>query len=221
MYKVIRTFAIVVFAAFQVHALGLQTVFDNQKKAAFPDTCELFMRTEVSLSGQPAQIVETNVVTAGKTKSLTIIKSSMMQMKMVQNNGRMKVTDLKTGKKLPAQNMPSQNPGDVTKQMGNPEDYNAPVQSGNLWKITPKDAAKPTLYYSQKNKRVMKMEVTVNGASSTSEFEYCDNSCELPGTLKKTTIMTKLPNGGESKVVLEVLKAKQRHVLPSKMFDVE
>lgn len=221
MNKVIRTFAIVVFAAFQVHALGLQTVFDNQKKAAFPDTCELFMRTEVSLSGQPAQIVETNVVTAGKTKSLTIIKSSMMQMEMVQNNGRMKVTDLKTGKKLPAQNMPSQNPGDVTKQMGNPEDYNAPVQSGNLWKITPKDASKPTLYYSAKRKRVVKMTVDVQGTDTETLLEYCDNSCELPGTLKKTTITTKLPNGGESKVVLEVLKAKQRHVLPSKMFDVE
>ena len=49
----------------------------------------------------------------------------------------------------------------------------------------------------------------------------CDNSCPLPGTLKKVTIKTTTPQGGESTVVLEVLKAKQRHVLPMKMFDVE
>ena len=49
----------------------------------------------------------------------------------------------------------------------------------------------------------------------------CDNSCPLPGTLKKVTIKTSAPQGGESTVVLEVLKAKQRHVLPMKMFDVE
>lgn len=49
----------------------------------------------------------------------------------------------------------------------------------------------------------------------------CDNSCPLPGTLKKVTIKTSAPQDGESTVVLEVLKAKQRHVLPMKMFDVE
>lgn len=221
MNKVIRTFAIVAFATFQAYALGLQTVFDNQKKAAFPDTCEMQMRTTVTLPGQTAQVVNMALLTAGENKSITTIKSSMMQMEMVQNNGRMKVTDLKTGKKLPAQNMPAQNPADVNKQMGSPEDYNNPIVEGNLWKITPKDATKPTLYYSQKNKRVMKMEVTVNGANSTSEFEYCDNSCELSGTLRKVTIKTAVPQGGEGTVVLEVLKAKRRHVLPSKMFDVE
>lgn len=46
---------------------------------------------------------------------------------------------------------------------GSPEDYNNPIAEGNLWKLTPKDPAKPTLYYSQKNKRVMKMNVAVNG----------------------------------------------------------
>ena len=67
----------------------------------------------------------------------------------------------------------------------------------------------------------MKMSVVVNGATAVSEFEYCDNSCPLPGTLKKVVIKTTAPQGGESTVVLEVLKAKQRRVLPMKMFDVE
>lgn len=52
----------------------------------------------------------------------------------------------------------------------------------------------------------------------------CENhgnaSGELPGTLKKVTIVTRVADG-ESKVVLEVLGAKLRHVLPGKIFDVE
>lgn len=202
-------------------ALSLQTVFENQKKSAFPDTCETQMRTTVTLPNTLPQVVNMTLLTAGESKSVTTIKSSIMQMEMVQNNGRMKVTDLKTGKKLPAQNMPAQNPADVNKQMGSPEDYNNPVAEGNLWKITPKDPSKPTLYYSQKKKRVVKMNVVVNGANAVSEFEYCDNSCPLPGTLKKVTIKTSVPQGGESTVVLEVLNAKQRHILPIKMFNVD
>lgn len=221
MNNAIKTFMIVALAILQAHALSLQSVFENQKKSAFPDTCEMQMRTTVNLPNMVPQVVNVSLLTAGENKSITTIKSSMMQMEMVQNNGRMKVIDLKTGKKLPTQNMPAQNPADVNKQMGSPEDYNNPVADGNLWKITPKDASKPALYYSQKNKRVMKMEVTVNGANSVSEFEYCDNSCSLPGTLKKATVKTKAPQGGESTVVLEVLKAKQRHLLPMKIFDVE
>lgn len=221
MNNLFKIFAAVSFVVIQANALSLQTVFDNQKKSAFPDTCEMQMRTTVTLPNTLPQVVNMTLLTAGESKSITTIKSSMMQMEMVQNNGRMKVTDLKTGKKLPAQNMPAQNPADVNKQMGSPEDYNNPVAEGNLWKITPKDPSKPTLYYSQKKKRVMKMSVVVNGANAVSEFEYCDNSCPLPGTLKKVVIKTTAPQGGESTVVLEVLKAKQRRVLPMKMFDVE
>lgn len=221
MNNLFKIFAVVSFVVIQANALSLQTVFDNQKKSAFPDTCEMQMRTTVTLPNMQPQVVNMALLTAGENKSITTIKSSMMQMEMVQNNGRMKVTDLKTGKKLPAQNMPAQNPADVNKQMGSPEDYNNPVAEGNLWKITPKDPSKPTLYYSQKKKRVMKMSVVVNGATAVSEFEYCDNSCPLPGTLKKVVIKTTAPQGGESTVVLEVLKAKQRRVLPMKMFDVE
>lgn len=221
MNKMIKILTAVFFVTLQAYALSLQTVFDNQKKAAFPDTCEMQMRTTVTLPGMPSQVVNMALLTAGESKSITTIKSSMMQMEMVQNNGRMKVTDLKTGKKLPAQNMPTQNLADVNKLMGAPEDYNNPIAEENLWKITPKEAAKPTLYYSQKNKRVMKMNMVVNGVGSVSEFEYCDNSCPLPGTLKKVTIKTTAPQGGEGTVVLEVLKAKQRHLLPMKMFNVE
>lgn len=221
MNKLINIFAFAVFCTAPSFALGLQTVFDNQKKSAFPDTCEMQMQTTVTLPGQPAQVVGTTLITAGESKSITTIKSSMMQMEIVQNGGRMKMTDLKTGKRLPAQNVPARNPADVNGQMGDPADYNAPIAEGGLWKITPKDASKPTLFYSASQKRVVKMTAIVNGATTESEFEYCDNSCPLPGTLKKATIKTTLPQGGESNVILEVRKAKLRHVLPSKMFDVE
>lgn len=219
--NLVKVLLFLLFVITPSFALELNAVFENQKKAAFPDTCEMQMNTIVTFPGQLAQTVETTVITAGEDKSLTTIKSNFMQMRIVQNGGRMKVTDLKTGKSLPAQGLPQQNPADVNKQMGNPENYKAPVAEGALWKLLPKETSKPTLYYSSKLKRVIKMEVLINGVNSISEFEYCDNSCPLPGTLKKVTIKTLNPQGGESTVVLEILKAKQRHVLPTKMFDVE
>ena len=104
--------------ALPVFALDVQAVFDNQKKSAFPDTCELLMRTTVSLPGQGAQTVETSVLNKGKDKSVTIVKSSAIQMKIVQNGNRTRITDLKSGKVLPAQNMPPQNPADISVQLG-------------------------------------------------------------------------------------------------------
>lgn len=215
-----RVVLVTAFVMVPSFALDLNAVFDNQKKAAFPDTCEMQMRTTVTLPGQAAQVVDMTVINAGESKSVSTIKSSVMQMKMVQNGGRVKITDLKTGKTLPAENMPQQNPADVSKQMGSPADYNTPVKDGELWKIIPKNASKPTLYYSAAQKRVVKMTVVVSGATTESEFEYCGNSCALPGTLKKATITTTLDAGGVSHVVMDVLSAKQRKVLPSGMFDL-
>lgn len=202
-------------------ALDANTVFANQKKSAFPDTCEMKMKTTVSLPGMPVQTVNTSVINAGSDKSITTIESSMIRMKIIQNDGRMKVIDLKTGQTLPAQNMPKQNPADITSQMGSPSDYMAPVKSGSLWKLVPKDASKPILFYSEKVKRVVKMNMVVNGSSSEIALEYCDAACSLPGTLKKTEIITSLPSGEKSSVVMDVVSAKARHILPAKMFNVE
>ncbi len=201
-------------------ALDLQAIFDNQKKSAFPDTCEMQMRTTMEIPGFAPQKVDADVINAGPAKSIATIQSGAMQMKIVQNGGRMKATDLKTGKALPAQNIPRQGMTDVSKQVGSPEDYNAPVRQGTLWKITPKDSSKPTLLYSAKSRRIVKMTALVNGAESETEFEYCDNTCRLPGTLKKTTTTTKF-GGTSSKVVVEILQAREHHSLPSRLFDVE
>ena len=202
-------------------ALDANTVFANQKMSAFPDTCEMKMKTTVTLPGMPSQTVNTSVINAGPDKSITTIESSMMQMKMIQNDGRMKVVDLKTGQTLPAQNMPKQNPADITSQMGSPSDYKTPVKTGKLWKLVPKESSKPTLFYSEKVKRVVKMNVDVNGTSADISLEYCDASCTLPGTLKKTEISTTLPSGEKSRVVMEIVSAKARHILPAKMFNIE
>lgn len=221
MNKVFKIVFISLSVASSAFALDANTVFNNQKKSAFPDTCEMQMKTTVTLPGMPSQTVNTSVINAGPDKSITTIESSMMRMKMIQNNGRMKVIDLKTGQTLPAQNMPRQNPADVTSQMGSPSDYKAPVKSGNLWKLVPKDASKPTLFYSEKNKRVVKMSTVVNGSTAEIAMEYCDASCTLPGTLKKTEISTTLPSGEKSTVVMEIVSAKARHILPAKMFNIE
>ena len=202
-------------------ALDANTVFNNQKKSAFPDTCEMKMKTTVTLPGMAPQVVNTTVISAGTDKSVTTIESSMMNMKMIQNNGRMKVIDLKNGQTLPAQNMPKQNPADITSQMGSASDYNVPVRAGALWKLVPKEASKPTLLYSEQVKRIVKMNTDVNGASAEISLNYCDASCTLPGTLKKTEIVTTLPSGEKSTVVMEIISAKARHILPAKMFNVE
>ena len=216
---VVITFAL--FTAIPSWAVSLESIFDYQKKSMFPDTCEMQMRTTVTLSGRPSQVVNTVVLTAGASKSVTTIKSSLMQMKMVQNDGRMKTIDLKTGKSLPAQNVPNRGPTEVNKQMGAPADYNAPVRDGELWKLVPKDSNRPTLYYSEKAKRVVKMVTPVQGAIAESLLEYCDNSCPLPGTLKKVSVTTTLAEGASSTIVLEIIMAKQRHAIPMKIFDIE
>lgn len=221
MDKFINAIVVFIMLASSAFALDANTVFLNQKKSAFPDTCEMRMKTTVTLPGMSSQSVNTSVINAGPDKSVTTIESSMMNMKMIQNNGRMKVIDLKTGQALPAQNMPRQNPADVMSQMGSPSDYKAPVKVGELWKLTPKDSSKPTLFYSEKAKRVVKMSAVVNGSTAEIALEYCDASCSLPGTLKKTEIVTVLPSGEKSTVVMDVVTAKARHILPTKMFNVE
>lgn len=201
-------------------ALDVNAVLDNQKKAAFSDTAEIQMRTSIKLPGQPIQQVEINVINAGADKSVSTIKSTMMQYKIVKNGTRIKMTDLKTGQTLPAQNIPQENALDVSAQLGTAEDYNTPVKVNDLWKISPKDITRPVLFYSQKLKRVVKMTSKLEGADATTEFSYCDNTCSLPGTLSKIVITTKLGSGEESKITVEVLSARKRSQLPISLFSV-
>ena len=208
-------------ASIHAFALDLNTVFNNQAKAAFPDTCEFQVKTTVMLPNQQSQTVEMSVINAGSGRSQTTIRSGLVQMKATQNGNRMKIVDLKTGKVLPSQNIPPQNPVDISKQFGSPADYKNPAKEGSLWKIVPKDASKPVLYYSANQKRIVKMHSSIQGGSADTYFEYCDNSCKLPGTLKKIDVNTILSDGKTSKVTMDILNAERRKVLPPKMFDIE
>lgn len=211
----------ILLVATQSFALDLKTVFNNQAKSAFPDTCEMQIRTLITFSNQKTQSIDMSVINAGNDKSMMTIYSRAFRMKTIQNGNRIKVIDLKSGKTLPSQNVKQQNPADINKNMGTPADYKNPVKEGNLWKIVPKDETKPILYYSAAKKRVVKMATQINGANTESSFEYCDNSCTLPGTLKKVEINTILANGNTTKIVMDIMEAERRRVLPPKMFDMD
>ncbi len=216
LYSILGLFASSAFA------FDANKVFENQKKAAFPDTVEIRMRTTVTLPEHPEQKMEISILNSGKDKSVTKIQSPQVNMKMVKNGNLMSVVDLKTGVKLPAQNIPDQNsPLDLEKQMGNANDYQTPLRENGLWKLVPKETGKPTLYYSEKEKRIVKMTANIEGAISESSFAYCKNECSLPGTLSSVTILTALPGNAQSKVQVEVLSAKKRSNLPEALFSVK
>lgn len=221
------TLGLLIALSVNCFALDINAVFDNQKKAAFPDTAEIVMQTTVSFPGMTTQTVRTSVLSAGPDKSVTTVKSQMMNMQIVKNGDMMRVTDLKTGKKLPAQNMPQDNATDISKQMGNPTDYKTPVKEDGLWKLIPKDGDKPVYYYSDKQKRVVKMTAKIpidalgGVATATTEYKYCDNSCNLPGTLSSAEIKTLMPNAQTSNVKIEIILAKKRSHLPEALFNVK
>lgn len=215
------------FATTSCFALDINAVFDNQKKAAFPDTAEIIMQTVVTLPGMASQTVKTSILTAGEDKSITTIKSQMMNMQIVKNGDIIRVTDLKTGKSLPSQSGLQNEPTDITSQMGKPEDYKAPVKENGLWKIVPKDESKPVFFYSDKKRRVVKMiaKIPMNAlggvATAETEYKYCDNGCQLPGTLSSVEIKTLMPNAQVSNVKVDVLSAKRRSNLPMTLFNVK
>lgn len=58
-------------------------------------------------------------------------------------------------------------------------------------------------------------------SSDSNAVELGDRTWHLPGTLRKTEIVTSLSSGEKSSVLMEVVSAKARHILPAKMFNVE
>lgn len=217
-------FIILILSLFCVSlwAIDPARVFENQKKSAFPDTVEIQMRTTVTLPGNAAQKIEMTILNSGKDKSITKIYSPFINMKMVKNGSLISVTDLTTGAVLPAQNVPGEsNVLDIEEQMGAPEDYEAPVKENGLWKLVPKKNGKPTLYYSEKEKRIVKMKALIEGVFAETNFSYCKNTCDLPGTLSKVEIVT-IPQGGPpSTVIVEVISAKKRSNIPNALFNIK
>lgn len=220
MYK--KTIALLLATTGFSLALDAATVFANQKKAAFPDTAEIRMRTTLTLPGMAVQQVETKVLSKGKDKSVAEIKSSAMNMKIVRNGDQMGMLDLKTGKAMPSQTLPKDQLAalDVSQGMGSAEDYQAPVAVDSLWKLVPKEPSRPTLFYSEKTQRVVKMQQTPSlGVYAETLIRYCTSGCALPGTPTGIEIVSSA-NGIDTKVVLEVVLAKKRTALSDALFTI-
>ncbi|MDR3000196.1 MAG: hypothetical protein LBU89_02935 [Fibromonadaceae bacterium] len=195
-------------------------ILSNQKKAAFPDTAEIRMRTTVSMHGLPTQTIESRMLSKGKDKNLTEIKSPLMNMKIVRNGERLSITDLKTGAVLPSNMAGQQGMPDISQSMGSAEDYHAPVKEGNLWRLSPKDPAQATLFYSEEQKRVVKTRQTVQaGVESETNIKYCGSSCPFPGTPAEIEITTSI-NGQNSKVTLEIISVQKPKTISEAMFEM-
>ena len=203
-------------------AIETSVILARQKEAAFPDTSEVRMRATVAMPNLPAQSVETSVLSKGKDKSITEIKAPMFAMKIIRNADKISVTDLKTGVPMPSQSM--DNFGgvpDMTESLGKPEDYNAPVKVGSLWQLSPKDQSKPVMYYSEKNKRIVKMTQNINGVETETAISYCDANCKLPGTPSKIEISSNFQSYATVKTTIEILSARRIPPPPDAMFDVK
>jgi len=194
----------------------------NQQKAAFPDTAEIRMRTTVTMQGMPSQVIESRLLAKGKEKAATEIKSPIMNMKIIQNGGKISVTDLKTGASLPANMAGQMGSPDISHGMGKAEDYQAPVKEGTLWRLSPKDPAQATLFYSEEQKRVVKMQqIAQPGIQSETNIKYCDKNCPFPGTPVSIDIATQINGQTASKVLVEIISVQKLNAIPDALFEIQ
>jgi hypothetical protein len=204
-------------------AADAATILANQKKATFPDTAEIRVRTTLAIQGMPSQTIESRVVSKGKEKNMTELKSPLMNMKIIRNGDRISVTDLKTGAALPSQ-MAGQAGGmaGMEQDLGKPEDYQAPVKEGNLWRLTPLDPAKPVLLYSEEQKRVVKMRQIVQpGMESETSIRYCGKECAFPGTPTAIDIETLANGQSAAKVLLEIISVQKLQSISDALFKID
>jgi len=203
-------------------AADAATIFANQKKAAFPDTAEIRMRTTITIQGMPSQTIESRTISKGNEKNLSEIKSPLVNMKIIRNGDRISVSDLKTGAALPAQMAGQAGMTDIGQNMGKPEDYHAPVKEGNLWRLSPLDPAKPILFYSEEQKRVVKMRQAVQpGIQSETSIRYCGKECAFPGTPTAINIETQANGQSAAKVLLEIISVQKLQSAPEALFKIE
>gem|GEM_PF-4231149 len=211
--------SLLAFSCFSM-AADAAIILANQKNAAFPDTAEIRMRTSFAMQGMAAQTIETRLLSKGKEKSIAEIKSPLVNMRIIRNGGQISVTDLKTGEVLPSSMAGQQADAlDINQGMGNAEDYFAPVREGSLWRLSPIDPAKATLFYSEEQKRVVKMRQTVQpGVFSETNIKYCDKTCTFPGTPASIEIATQISGQESAKVMLEIFSVQKPASIPDALF---
>lgn len=216
--------------------MDVNTVFENQKKAALPDTIEKNYNTRA----YSASIIDINfsvsVITAGPTKSVLTSNTSAfggVKVKTVRNDGRISVTDLKTGKRYPSSDA-EYDLTDFNRQIGMAADYNTQAEfDGKLWKLSPIDAANPTLYYSSCEDRIVKVSQVVGDTSTIYTYGYYDESADFPGAVSSVLIERSQYLRDDSyrdylksdslhtTYEIAVTSIKKRSALPSKMFDID
>ena len=214
------------------NSVSAEEVFENQNKASFPDTSEYQVKIYVNSGNVIDMEFGMAVVTAGPTKSVTTIKNSLVQTETVRNDGRIKIIDLKTGKRLPADEAET-NFLDFKSMIGTAEDYLEPVLEDGLWKLNPVDAAGKTLYYSACEERVTKIFYVSGDSTVSMTYSYFDDTADFPGVINGLHMdrsvylneakMREAMGGDSIKVLMDwnVIKLKQRYALPMKMFDVD
>ena len=212
-------------------SLNLEDVFENQGKAAYPDTSEYQIKIYINSPGVLEMNFGMAILTAGPDKSITTVKNNLVQTETVRNNGRIKVTDLKTGKVLPLSDAET-NLMDFRQFVGTPEDYSGVSFEDGLWKLSPKDDAGKILYYSACEERIMKIFYVSGDTVTTMNYSYFDELADFPGTVKSMNLersvylrdaaMRDYIKSDSMKVFMEwsLYKIKQRHLLPGKLFDI-
>ena len=212
-------------------SVSLEEVFENQSKAAYPDTSEYQIKIYINSPGVLEMNFGMALLTAGPDKSITTVKNNLVQTETVRNNGRIKVTDLKTGKVLPSSNAET-NLMDYRQFIGTSEDYSGVSFEDGLWKLSPKDDAGKILYYSACEERIMKVFYVSGDTVTTMNYSYFDESADFPGTVKSMNLersvylrdaqMREYMKSDTMKVFMEwnLYKIKQRRLLPEKLFDI-
>ena len=212
-------------------SVSLEEVFENQSKAAYPDTSEYQIKIYINSPGVLEMNFGMALLTAGPDKSITTVKNNLVQTETVRNNGRIKVTDLKTGKVLPSSDAET-NLMDYRQFIGSPEDYSGVSFEDGLWKLSPKDDAGKILYYSACEERIMKVFYVSGDTVTTMNYSYFDESADFPGTVKSMNLersvylrdaqMREYMKSDTMKVFMEwsLYKIKQRRLLPEKLFDI-
>jgi hypothetical protein len=202
-------------------AADAATILANQKTAAFPDTAEIRMRTTMTMQGMPAQTVESRLISKGKGKSMTEIKSSLMNMKIIRNGDQISVTDLKTGATLPSQMAGQTGTPDITQSMGNANDYLVPVKEGTFWRLSPVNPAQATLFYSEELKRVVKIQQAVQpGVQSETNIKYCGKECPFPGIPASIEIVTQTNGQTAAKILLEIISVQKPASISDALFAI-
>ena len=214
--------------------MDVNTIFENQKKAALPDTAEKLYRVNIFSASVVNMTMSVSVLTAGPTKSLITSKSNSyggVYTETVWNDGQVRVTDLKTGKRYPS-SYAEYDLTDYNRLFGTATDYSHVELEGSLWKMTPVDETKPTLYYSSCEERIVKASQVVGDTTNVYTYAYYDENADFPGAVSKMLIERSVymkdalmrdylkSDTLHATYEISILRIKRRSVLPAKLFDI-